>query len=351
MSQEEKRVTIRDVARHARVSFKTVSRVINGVPTVDPDMRARVERAVEELGYRPHRAAKLLGGGKSSTLALLFGSEMSAKDGAHERMPSFAVDILTGALRACREANYNLMVLEFDGDETESCNDLDRALQDLPIDGAILMPPWCDYPWLLDYLEARKVPFARILPGSELDRGVTVVVDNYPAGQAVAELLLELGHRKVGMISAPEGHLAGNLRIEAFVERMQQESDVTLTKRPGDFFFEGGHIQGGQLLDMKERPTAIFAANDEMAAGVLAAAIDRGIAVPRELSIMGYGDLWISKQTWPRLSTVHQPIVEMAEAGASALIDAPDKKSVASLQMYRPFSIVKRGSLAKVTSA
>lgn len=347
MSRISRRATIRDVARQAEVSFKTVSRVINGVTTVDPGIRRRVEQAVELLDYRPNRAAQLLSGGKSSTLAVLFGKNMAAAPGSTDRMPSFAVDVLAGAMNACREAHYNLLVLEFADDEMEGRADLDRALHDLAIDGGIIMPPWCDYPWVLDYFESRNIPLARVLAGAKQDRGVAIVVDNEASGRAVADLLLDYGHRRIGLIEAPEGHFAGQSRIAAFLDRIEQRDGATVERRPGMFDFDSGHRMGGELLDLAERPTAIFAANDEMAAGVLAAAIDRDISVPAQLSIMGYGDLWVSRQTWPRLSTVHQPIVEMAQAGASTLIAAPDREGLSSVKLVRPFAIVERGTLAR----
>ena len=171
MSRDDKRITIRDVARRAGVSFKTVSRVINAVPTVDADMRERVKQAIDELGYRPHRAAKLLGGGKSSTLALMIGEGHASQADKPRRMPSFIVDVMTGALSACREGNYTLLVLEISADKDAGLADLDRAFHDHPLDGVILAPPRCDYPWLLDYLEEQAIPVARILPGFALERG------------------------------------------------------------------------------------------------------------------------------------------------------------------------------------
>jgi LacI family transcriptional regulator len=345
MTGPTRKTTIRDVARAAGVSFKTVSRVINGVTTVDPEIRSRVERAVTALAYRPNRAARMLGGGRSSTLAVMFGKAMTSKNSGLDHLPTFAVDVISGALQACSAADYKLMIVDFGDAPDAGRADLDRILRDTKLDGAILMPPWCDTPWLLDHLDERGVVYARILPGTMLERGLALTVDNRPAGEAIAQLLLDLGHRQIGLIDAPAGHLAGQARVETFLARLSHQAGVTLYHRPGNFLFEGGHAMGGELLDLPSRPTAIFAANDEMAAGVLAAAIDRNIDVPRDLSVMGYGDLWVSRQTWPRLSTVHQPIGEMTEAGAQALIRTATEGVMAELS-YWPFSIMKRGSLA-----
>lgn len=342
------RVTLSEVAKSAGVSPKTASRILNGVETVDPDMRRRVNQAVEKLGYRPNRYARLLSGGKSTTLAFLMTSDIGDEQDPRNRLPSFVLDVLAGALRACRDASYSLTIFDIGRDRDMALKELNRLIDDSPIDGILLMPPWCDVRWLLDFLAEQDIPVGRVLAGTEQNRGCCASVDNKAAAREVANLILANGHRRIGLIEAPEGHSAGTQRCKAFRLAIEENRGTILTVKPGDFFFNSGYLAGVEMLDQSKRPTAIFAANDEMAAGVLAAARDKRIAVPEDLSIVGYGDLLISKQTWPRLTTVGQPIIDMAHDVVEALTKLTPRDKTYQLHLQYSHSFIERETLANV---
>ena len=253
------RATIKDIARHAGVSFKTVSRVINKLPSVNPELRARVEAALAELDYRPNLGARQMGGGRSFSLALLVTSRelVGAMDSNH-RMPSYVSDVMTGMLQACNREDYHLVI---DNVESFECTPGERSLArfiDLVApDGLVLIPPLSDIDWVLDLAAARGIACARINPGTRLDQGFCIGIDNHAAGREVGELLLARGHRHIGYIGGPASHPAHLGRIEGLRAALADHPGVVIEERPGDFLAETGRIQALDLLSESARPTAI----------------------------------------------------------------------------------------------
>jgi len=345
-------VTIIDIANHAGVSFKTVSRVLNGAPTVAEELRARVEKAMRDLDYKPNRAARLLRGGKAHALGLIVGSQTQAIAQSPEpdrRMPSYAADVILGLLQACHAAEYHLVIENISpGGTPEAQAMLGRFLDLVKLDGVILVPPLCDTPWVLDLLDSRGIACARINPGLDLDRALCLVIDNESAGRDVGEAILSHGHRRIGFIDGPRSHVALGERRAGFLERVRRVAGVTVEVRQGNFLFSSGLEKGRELLSLPDRPTAIFAANDEMAAGVLAAAVDCGIEVPRQLSLVGFGGLAISEHSWPRLATVSQPTIEIARIAGERLITRDGRSGDDWNQVVTmPYELATRQSLAR----
>lgn len=318
------RPTIIDIAQHAGVSFKTVSRVLNNHPKVGEDYRRKVEASMKALNFKPNRAAQVLRGGKSFILGLLSsqGSYIQSLDESN-RLASYITDVMTGMMQACQARSYHLVIENIDSSDVQAALAwLANCLDEVNFDGLMLMPPLCDMPLLLDGLEEMGVSFARMNPGTQLGRGLCMVIDNHAAGQRVGELLLSHGHRHIGYISGPPAHQAHLPRQTGLFDAVARLPGARVEMLPGDFTFNTGLAQARILLSREDRPTAIFAANDEMAAGVLAAAVELGIAVPGALSIVGFGGLLISQHTWPRITTVHQPTIPMARLAAETLIEA-----------------------------
>ena len=318
------RPTIIDIANRAGVSFKTVSRVLNKHPKVGEEYRVKVEQAMAELNFKPNRAAQQLRGGRSSILGLLVssGAEIQTLDEGN-RLPSYIADIITGMLQSCQTAGFHLVTENIDNSNEEAGKAwLADCFDAVSFDGLLLMPPLCDTNWLLDELDARQVRYARMNPGTQLGRGLCLVIDNCSAGREIGAYLLDQGHRRLGYITGPSSHFAHTGRLDGLREALAQVPGATLTVAQGAFTFASGQRAGGELLDAPSPPSAIFAANDEMAAGVLAAAFERGLSVPGQLSIFGFGGLLISQSTWPRISTVSQPTIAMARLAADTLIAA-----------------------------
>lgn len=347
------RPTIKDIAAKAGVSFKTVSRVLNGYTSVAEDLRERVLGAMRELDYRPNQAARQMRGRKAFAIALIpaLRDDMNELGRTH-RMPSYLSDVITGMIQACQDADYRLLVETLSSTESESGRAaFERFLDCTRVDGVLLVPPMCDDPWLLDQLVNRQIQIARLNPGTRHDIGFSTIIDNHTAAGEVIRHLTGHGHRHLAFIKGPPSHRAQADRTRGVMDAAAELDGIRLDIRQGNFLFDSGLTVTRELLSLNEPPTAIFAANDEMAAGALAAAIELGFKVPDKLSIVGFGGLHVSEMTWPRLTTVHQPTVEMARALATRLIEqAGDDDQAASELTLQPHRLIPRQSVAAPAS-
>ncbi|MCX7284553.1 MAG: LacI family DNA-binding transcriptional regulator [Novosphingobium sp.] len=356
------RPTIKDIALRAGVSFKTVSRVLNGYTSVAEDLRLRVEAAMQDLSYRPNQAARQLRGRKAFAIALVPALRQHIDDiGQNQRMPGYLGDVIAGALQACQAADYRLIIETLTEPSLATGRDaFERFLDCTRVDGILLVPPLCDDPWLLDLLAQRRMSVARLNPGTRLDEGYCTVIDNYAAARAVIGHLTAQGHRHIAFIKGPADHRAQAERTRGVLEAAALEDNIRLDLKQGNFLFQGGLEIARELLDQRDRPTAIFAANDEMAAGVLAAAIERGLQVPKDLSIVGFGGLLVSEMTWPRITTVYQPTIAIARELAGLLIahageqpaepadgsTGADAAPMGGQFKIEPFRLIERNSVA-----
>lgn len=302
---------IEDVAARAGVSMKTVSRVLNNEPNVRQVMRDKVMQAVAELNYRPNLSARGLAGKRSYLIGLLYGNISSA----------YLVNVQTGVLEVCNGAHYGLVLHPCSGAPENLVDEIESFAKQSRIDGLVLTPPVADCRPLIDMLAARNIHHVRISP-LDATGGAAVTIDEYQASYDVTQYLVDLGHRRIGFIKGATGHAASYLRFSAFWECLRANGvapDESLVVQ-GDFSYESGVSAGRGLLDLAHAPSAIFASNDDMAAGVMHVAHDRGIKVPDQLSVTGFDDSPLSWQIWPRLTTVHQPIRQLGQAAASRLL-------------------------------
>lgn len=292
--------TISDVARHAGVSIKSVSRVLNGEPHVRPALRDKVIRSVAALDYRPNLAARQLAGNRSFLIAYLY----------FNAPVTYVTSILSAASNRCRQLGYHLISEAVDHDE-DAAGLVNSMVSRLRPDGILLSPPLSDWPMLLAAIAASGIPVVRIA-GSEPGPGEVVAVDHRPVSVEMTRHLIELGHRRIGFIGATRDFRAAQGRLAGFREAHEQagiEADEELIVS-GNFSFISGYHAGSLLLSHKRPPTAIFAANDAMAAGVMAAARQAGLRLPEDLAVAGFDDSPISRMTWPPLTTVRQPIAD-----------------------------------------
>ncbi len=307
------RVTIVEVAKLAGVSIKTVSRVINREPHVRPALREKVERAVTRLGFVPNAAARALSGSRSYAIAALY------------RNPSlyYISELQKGALRVCRQRGYHLMIEEVATDTAEQRGNFEAFLRGVQLDGAILSPPLTDDSPVLRRLDAAGIPYVRLAPSADPLRSPAIFSDDGGGAALLARHLLGLGHRRIGLVAGPEDHLASRDRRSGFLAELERGgvSAERVQCVPGDFSFASGMAAGIELLAREPRVTAVFACNDDMASGVLAAAARLGVAVPEALSVVGYDDSPIATQVWPPITTVRQPIGDMAAEAARLLIE------------------------------
>jgi len=309
------RHTIKDVSRAAGVSIKTVSRVLNREPRVAEATRARVQAAVAALNYRPSIAARALAGHRSFNIAL-------ACDNPN---PYFVHEMQAGIRERCQIDGVRMIAQPYDHGSDRLIDDLENLIDGVGIDGLILTPPATDYPEVLALLAERDVRFVRVAPGHEPSLTASVFIDNAEAAAAMTRHLLALGHRRIGFVTGHASY-ATSAQRQAGYRRALEEASVPFDPalvRHGDYAFASGADAAEALLALAEPPTAIFASDDNMAAGVLSVAHRRGLAVPAALSVAGFGDDAIASFVWPPLTTIRQPTRQLGYQAADLLLAEP----------------------------
>ncbi|CAN7148780.1 LacI family DNA-binding transcriptional regulator [Pseudoxanthomonas sp. LjRoot143] len=305
------RSRIEDVAAAAGVSMKTVSRVLNNEPNVRDEMRQRVMAAVEKLQYRPNLSARSLAGQRSYVIALVYNNPSR----------NYLMEIQSGMLDACRDHHYNLVLAPVGSPKQRKAEDLKVVFEHFAPDGVVLIPPLTDDPAVLEFLDEHEVPFACIAPKHPDDR-IGVMMDETAAVLELMAGLVAQGHRRIAHIKGPPAHGACQWRYRGYKDALRAaglDYDADLVVQ-GAFSFESGIEAGDRLLALPKPPTAIFAANDDMAAGVIRAACERGLAVPRDISVCGFDDTPIARHIYPALTTVRQPTSEMGKLATLQLL-------------------------------
>lgn len=354
-SKPPKAPTIKDVALYAGVSFKTVSRVMNHHPSVNPGIRKAVEEAMRALDYRPHQAARALRSQRSYSIALLTSwtahapqKSTSASGSETHFVSEFLNQLTLGCGVGAQESGYHLIYeIVTHGDRPNIESSVSALLRNLKPDGVILLPPLCDIPWLLDLLEDHDVRYARLLPGTDLQRGISLVIDDFEAAEKLTGLFLSAGHRRLAMIAGPDDHIAAKERRKAFELAIAKQPEALGVVRQGDFSVTSGRKEALELLRSPDRPTAIFAANDAMALGAMSAASELGLSIPRDLSLVGFDDSTIARITTPPLTSVRQPAFDIAVKAMKMLAKAADGGLASEPQLIQlDYSISERESIA-----
>lgn len=327
---------MQDVAQYAGVSLKSVSRVVNREPHVSAKLRAKVEDAIAALAYVPDVAARSLAGSRTFIIGLLFDNPS----------PNYTMKVQAGVYRACTEHGYHLRIDNINSNcSAEDLEGrLDAVVRNGRSDGFILTPPLTDNAQILDFFDARSIRYVCIAPNLDPARSPGVAIDDAAAAASLARYLWDLGHRRFGIVTGPREHGAAERRRTGFLDALGELGNrFPVPERNGGFSFEGGMSAGAELLAADPRPTAIFATNDDSAAGVMVACSSARIAVPHEVSVCGFDDSWIAKSVWPYLTTIYQPIEEMGYAAATMLLDRQEQEPrLVSLE----FRLVERDSVA-----
>jgi len=312
--QEARRATIKDVARRAKVSLKTVSRVINNEPAVQQRTREKVLRAIEHLDYQPDLSARSLRSAQSFALGVVYDNPNAY----------YVISMQNGVLSVCRDTGFGLQI--------HPCNSASPVLADELVDlvkrsrlaGLVLAPPMSERMELIRFLSNNGIKLVRILSAAAdpADGYPCVYVDDRDAAYDITEHLIQLGHQRIGFLWGGKSHRSSPERFKGY-ESALKDYGIALNNRlivHGDYSFDDGFRGARKLLALKEPPTAIFGSNDEIAAGVLAAAKSSGLEVPYDLSIAGFEDSPFSKQSWPALTTAKQATEEIAREATLRLI-------------------------------
>lgn len=327
--------TISDVAARAGVSIKTVSRVLNREPKVRPATRDRVEAAMEALRYRPNSPGRMLASRRSYILGLVYNANSS-----------YINSIQNGALDACRREHYDLLIHPCHYRDPSITDEIADLVTGAKVDGLVLVPPVSDLPSVRALVRELGVPSVSISHSGGSADDWAVGTNDRQVSAALTAHLTQLGHRRIAFVKSNPDHKAMNCRFEGYVDGMRaaglRVDDDNVVQ--GDNTFDSGVNCGERLLGRPTAPTAVLCANDHMAAGVMAVAHERGIAIPAELSIAGFDDIPLASQIWPTLTTVRQPLREMAGLAAELLIQRLRGKPGESLARIVEASLVLRNS-------
>jgi LacI family transcriptional regulator len=312
------KATIDDVAALAGVSIKTVSRVVNQEPNVRESTRDRVLAAIAELNYRPNLSARNLASQRSYLIGLIY------DDPSAYEIPSagYVIRMQLGALRACRTADYELLIHPCNYRHPDIGRELEALIEHARPVGIVLAAPLSNMPKIVRAIEATGTPFVRLSPGTESRKQYAVATNDREISAEMTQYLASLGHRRIAFIKGHASHRAVGNRYLGYLDGLKEaglkHSEALV--EAGDNSFDSGEAAGERLLRRERRPTAIFAANDDMAAGVIRAARRLGVGIPGEVSVAGCDDISLARQLCPTLTTIRQPLSAMAERAALRLI-------------------------------
>ncbi len=307
-----KQPTINDVAALAGVSKKTVSRVINRSELISTKTRQAVEQAIEMLGFVPNPQARALAFRRNFLIALL-----------HDNPNAQTVlNFQQGVLDAIKDSDLALLVRPVDRASDHILEDVRIFLEKQRPIGAMLLPPISENDALAQLCDELGVRYVRV--GSALldDAKHCVSSNDREVVAEAVRTLIALGHTRIGFVRGPEGFRSAAERETGFREALA-EAGLSLADEhyaPGNYRYAAGVEAGENLLSLTTPPTAIFCSNDEMAAGVIRVAHEKGIKVPDQLSVIGFDDSPTATHIWPALSTVRWPIREMGAQAARTLV-------------------------------
>jgi LacI family transcriptional regulator len=330
--------TINDVARLAGVSKKTVSRVINQSPLLNGDTRKRVEEVIAEIGYVPNPQARALALRRNFLIGLIH-------DNPNAQM---VLGVQQGLLEVLRDTEFELIVHPVDRGSQSMMDDVRLFLERQRPYGVMLLPPISENDTLAELCAEIGCRFVR-MGSAQFDQSINMVASNdREAVRGAVEHLVAAGHSRIGMIAGPHGFRSAFERQQGY-EQALEDAGLPMQRTmiaQGDYTFESGMRAAERLLDLAPRPTAIFSSNDEMAAGALHVARQRGLDVPADLSIVGFDDTAIASHLWPPLTTVRWPIATMARAAALKLIADSEERAEETEDALFVSTLIRRASVA-----
>jgi LacI family transcriptional regulator len=320
MARRRQAVTIKHVAADAEVSLQTVSRVINNEPNVRPAMKERVQASIDRLGYVPSIAAQRMSGSRSYLILAINDRDRTIAEWQARQGGDWVDQMLLGGMLKCAEHGYRMIFELVDTHSDHVERELGAAITAVQPDGVILTPPHSENPLITGLLAKRKIPFARIgsiTPGP----GIAMTMGDEGSACIATEHLISLGHKRIGFIAGSDEYSLSSWRIQGWQKTMASAGlahDILMAR--GDFSYESGLSAANALLDLKDRPTAIIAGNDQMALAVLDTANIRGIKIPEDLSLVSFDNSPVVRFTNPQLTAIDQPIAATFSKAVELLI-------------------------------
>jgi LacI family transcriptional regulator len=293
--------TIEDVARLAGVSAMTVSRVINGKRNVRDSTREAVLTAIEELNYSPNTAARTLAAGEATHIGLLYANPSAA----------YLSQFLVGALEGARKTGAQLVLESCESESASEQAETTRRFLQSGLDGIILPPPLSESMAVHAEVSAAKMPMVTVAMGLPHGESLNVRIDDFAAAKEITTYLLGLGHREVGFVRGHPSMTASSERLRGFIAALEDAGldPQAAAIEQGYFTYRSGLVAAERLLARDRRPAA-----------VVNIAHRRGLDVPRDLSVVGFDDTMPATTVWPELTTIRQPVAEMAENAIELLM-------------------------------
>ena len=304
--------TIKDVALAAQVSIRTVSRVLNGSLKVGIETRERIEAQIERLSFHPNSRARGLASGRSYLIGVVQDDPNAHVIGVLQR----------GIAEVCSTSGYELVVHPARYDDPDIVGNIMAFVQRSKVDGLLLLPPLSELQTVADALVNVGVSAVALAAVRTASHPSMVMSTERQAAAELAKHLLALGHRRVAMVAGPLHFCSARERRDGFVTELRK-AGVDLADEhvhEGNYGFASGVAAATTLLAQRTRPTAIFAANDIMAAAVIKVATEQGLTLPRDLSIVGFDDSDIASMITPTLTTIRRPIEKMGAAATRQLL-------------------------------
>ena len=315
----------------------TVSRVINAETNVREETRAKVAASVKALRYSPNLAARSLASADALHLGILYSNPSAA----------YLSEFLLGSLEQSGLAGCQLVIERCESDESQT---IARLVQG-GVHGLVLPAPLCDSETALKAVEEAQIPAVLVASGRPAAALSAVSINDFEASRAMTRHLLELGHRRIGFINGHPNQTASGQRFRGYIEGMTEAGLSVGTDQvaQGYFTYRSGLEAAEKMLSVW-KPTAIFASNDDMAAATMAVAHRLGMDVPGDLAVAGFDDTPLATTVWPALTTVRQPIAEMAREAVRLLIDQIRKRRAGEAAQVRhkllKFALIDRDSTA-----
>lgn len=328
-------VTIYDVAREAGVSMATVSRVVNGNPNVKPSTRKKVMESIERLGYRPNAVARGLASKKTTTVGVVIPDIAS---------PFFA-ELARGIDDIANMYNYNIILCDSDQNLDKEIT-LTNTLLEKQVDGLVFLGGQITEEHVRIFASAAApiVLAGTIDPAEQMP---SVNIDQFQAAYDATMRLVEGGHRKIAMITGPlENQLSGLSRYQGYLKALEDAGIPEREEwiRSGEFSYESGLTITPHFLSLPDRPTAIFAANDEIAIGVIHAIQDHGFSVPADIEVIGFDNIRLAEMVRPQLTTVVQPMYDIGAVAMRLLTKLMNGEKVEDPVVVLPHRIEERNS-------
>ncbi|MCC3375368.1 LacI family DNA-binding transcriptional regulator [Cohnella sp. REN36] len=328
-------VKIKDVAKRAGVSVTTVSRVLNGEKYVKDDLRAKVNRVIEELGYAPSQIARSLVRKKTNLIGVIVPDLTS----------SFYSTILSSIERVASENEYNLLVCNISEDIDKELKYL-NVFQEMRVEGIIIMHEKINEP-IRQFIHKIGTPviFSSVKPMDQTF--VSVIVDDYKAAYEATEYLIGLGHETIGFIGGDMRDItSGQNRYSGYRNAMTDRGQKLVYEhiRFGDYKVKSGYDQMKELLRIDNPPTAVFAVSDDMAVGAINCIRDAGLRVPEDISVMGFDGSQLTELVRPSLTSMEQPIHQMGQVTMNVLLQQIAGESAQAEDVVLAHRLVERES-------